>query len=146
MSLTPIIADFMSSDHQYGIKVTYHSLFMCGFELAQAEDYKKILGKCAGFLCNFVKNSFTMNSRDEKLSVVMVLRIVGNFIALRSQTDNALNEFIGQLALQNETLPHIISKILKIDSLYKNEILWIAGNIYQAGANCRDEIVGAITI
>lgn len=134
----------MSSDRLYGIKVTYHSLFMCGFELAQ-EDYKKVLEKCARFLCNFVINSSTMNSRDDKLSVLMVLRIVGNFIALRSQKENA-NEFVGQLAAHSETLPHIISQILKIDSLYKNEVLWIAGNIYQADAKYRDAIVSTLLI
>lgn len=87
-----------------------------------------------------------MNSSDEKHSVALVLRIAANFIALRPQTDNALNEFIGQLATQNETLPNIIRKIMKIDSVYKLELLWMAGNIYQANASYRDEIVGALII
>lgn len=133
----------MLDHHQYGIKVTYHALFMCDFELTQ-DDYKKILAKCAEVLCNFVKNSSTRNLPDAKISVAMALRIVANLIALRS--DNALTDFVGLLALQNETVSNCLNDILKIDSVYKNEILWLAGNIYQADANFRDEIVGMLRI
>lgn len=134
----------MNLDHPFGIKATYHALFMCDFKINQ-EDFKEILGKCVWFLCNFVKNWQTMNSLDERLSVAIVLRIIGNFIAL-PQTDNALKEFIGLLAVQNETFPNIINAILKVDSIYKNEILWIAGNIYQANENYRDEIVSSLVM
>lgn len=142
MLFPPIIADFISSDQQYGIKVTYHALFMCNFDVTD-EDYKKIFGKCAGMLCNYVKKSPT-NSIEEKLFAVMALRIVGNFIALR--TDNAVNELIDQLAVQNETLSNVISQLLKIDSGCKNEMLWLAGNIYQANVQYRNEIVSTLMI
>src|SRR6202012_435084 len=102
----------MNLDHPYGIKVTYLALFMCDFQLAQ-NDYKKILERSVWFLCNFGNNSQTMNSLDERLSVAMVLRIVGNFIALPSQTDNVLEEFMDLLALQKYTFPNIINALLK---------------------------------
>lgn len=131
-------------DHEhYGIMVTYHAVFMCDFELTQ-DNYKKIFEKCVAFLCDSLKNWSTKNTHNEKLSVAMVLRIIGNFIALRSHTDNALDNFIALLALQNETLPSIIDKMFKIDSVYKNEIFWFAGNIYQVNTNYRDEIVSTL--
>lgn len=146
MILPPAIADLFSVDHQYGIKATYHALFLCDFKVTP-EDCKKILGKCVEFLCNFVGNSrSTTSSHDDKLSLTLVLRIVGNFIALPSESDNPLNEFIHQLGMQNETFSNVIHKILKMDSLYKNELLWIAGNVYQANENYREEIVSALMI
>lgn len=133
-----MITFFVNLDHALGIKVTYHSLFICDFQLNQ-EDYKKILEKSVWSLCHFVKN--LPKTLDEKLSVAMILRIVGNFIALENEL---LKEFIDLLAFQHETISSIIKGIMKIDSVYKNEILWILGNIYKANINYRDEIISAL--
>lgn len=135
----------MDLDQPFGIKVAYHALFMCDFQISK-EHLKEIMGKCVQFLCAFVKNWQTMDSLDERLSVAMVLRMVGNLIALPSQTDNSLKEFICLLAIQNETFPNIINAISKIDASYKNEILWVAGNIYQANETYRNEIVSSLIL
>ncbi len=143
MLFPPIIVDLFNADQKYGIKVTYHALYACDFELNR-EDYTKVLENCVGFLCKFVRSWSTMNTSDEKLSVALVLRIIGNFIALKA--DQTLNEITGQLALENETLPTIINDIVKIDPSYRNEIFWIAGNVVKANASCRDEIVKILSI
>lgn len=94
-----------------------------------------------------------MSSMDEKekLSVALVLRIVGNLIAFESTTEFSLKEFIQLLTLQNETFSNIINTVVNIDSVYGKELLWIAGNIYRTNddfvleyLNCSDDIVNTL--
>lgn len=132
----------MNLDHKYGVQATYHALYTCNFEISES-DCTKILEKCTGLLCNFVNSWSTMSSSDNKVCVALILRIIGNFTALRA---DAINVIIGQLAAKDETLPKILSDIFKIDSVYKNEIFWIAGNVYKTDVSCRDDIVSMLII
>lgn len=84
-----------------------------------------------------------MSSSDDKLCVALILRMVGNFTALRA---DAINVIIDQMAERGEMLPKILSDILKIDSVYKSEIFWIAGNALKIDVSCRDDIVSMLDI
>ncbi|KAG4068247.1 hypothetical protein HA402_007767 [Bradysia odoriphaga] len=141
-ALPSIVVDLFNVSHKYGIQASYHALYTCDFEISEA-DCTNILEKCTTFLCKFVNSWSTMSSPDNKLCVALVLRIIGNFTALRV---DVINVIIGQFAEKGETFPKILGEILKIDSVYRNDIFWIGGNVFKADVSCRDDIVNMLDI
>lgn len=128
--------DLVRIDTKYSFEVTYHALYACDYKLSH-EDTIKILEKCVEFLCFFA--DWPMASPEGKFVVSVVIRMTANLVALRQ--DIAFFKINGELSLRNKTIGTIIGELLKVDPVFRNELMWLAGNILKVNSTCRDDIL-----